>query len=251
MSAETFKAWGWRIPFLLSAVLLAVGMYIRVTMHETPVFQREINRKGTSRVPAFEAIRTQPTEMLLSCLVEVPALALLYLTLTYIMSYGVSQLRLAYSEVLWVTVASGLVMFIGIRSGSVLADRVGRRTVLVCANGLATAWALVIFPILYTGTLMSYSVVVAVTMFVSGLIVGPIGAFMSELFRTRYRYTAVGLCYNVAGIIGGGLIPVVSAPIVTLYGPAAFGKILAAISFISFCCCVALRETKGMALDSD
>lgn len=250
MSDETFRAWGWRLPFLLSAVLLAVGLYIRVSMCETPVFAKEVHRRGASRVPILEAFKKQPRDMLLASLVEVPALALLYLVATFLVNYGVNQLRLGYSEVLWVTVTSGLLMLIGIWIGATLSDRVGRRPVLILSTGLSTVWALVLFPVLYIGTLASYAAVVIVTMLLSGLIVGPVGAFMSELFHTRYRYTAVGLCYNVAGILGGGLVPVIAAPIVSEYGNLAFGKVLAAICFVSFSCCLAIRETRRVALDT-
>jgi MFS family permease len=251
MSDATFRAWGWRVPFLFSTVLLVVGLYIRLKMSETPVFTKEIHRRGTSRIPILEAIKTQPRDMLLGCMVEVPAFAMLYLVVTYVLNYGVNALKLRYTEVLWVTVGSGLIMFLGILITSRLSDRIGRRPVLILSNGLATVWALALFPILHTGTLVSYAMAVIVTMLIAGFIFGPIGAFMSELFDTRYRYTAVGLCYNASGILGGALPPLIAGPIISAYGTFAFGKVLAAICLASLCCCIALRETRHRKLDAD
>jgi predicted MFS family arabinose efflux permease len=251
MSDEAFRAWGWRIPFLASTVLLIVGLYIRLKMHETPVFTKEIHRRGVSRIPVFEAFKKQPRDIILGCMVEVPGFAMLYLVVTYVMNYGTNQLKLRYTEVVCVSVASGLLMMVGIIISSRLSDRIGRRTVLIFANGLATVWALALFPILYLGTITSYAVAVVITLIIAGFIFGPIGAFMSELFHTRYRYTAVGLCYNAAGIIGGALPPLIAGPIIAAYGTIAFGRVLAAICLVSFFSCIALRETRRATLDWD
>jgi len=251
MNDATFRAWGWRIPFVFSTVLLVVGLYIRMTMRETPVFTKQMNRSGASRFPFVEALKAQPRDMLLGCLVEVPAFAMLYLVVTFVLNYGVNELKLNYTQVLWVSVGSGLVMFLGILATSRLSDRIGRRPVLLMSNGLATIWALALFPILYSGTLAGYATAVIITMLIAGFIFGPVGAFMAELFATRYRYTAVGLCYNAAGIIGGAVPPLIAGRIISAYGTFAFGKVLAAACFVSFLCCILLRETRRASLEAD
>jgi MFS family permease len=85
-------------------------------------------------------------------------------------------------------------------------------------------------------------------MLITGLVLGPVGAFMSELFHTRYRYTAVGLCYNLGGIIGGALPPMLAGPIISAHGPLAFGGAMAALFFVSFCCSIAMKETMRASL---
>jgi MFS family permease len=251
MSSETFRAWGWRIPFLFSGVLLVVGLWIRMKMGETPVFAKQVSEHGTSRVPILDAFSSQPRDLLLGCMVEVPAFSMLYLVVTFVLNYGVNTLRLSYTEVLLVTVTSGIITFIGIVISSQLSDRIGRKPVLLIANGLAVAWALVLFPILYSGTLAGYTAAVLVTVLIAGFIFGPVGAFMSELFPTRYRYTAVGVCYNASGIIGGALPPLVAAPIIAAYGTYAFGAVLSGVCLVSFLCCIALKETRLRKLDAD
>lgn len=251
MSSETFRAWGWRIPFLFSGVLLVVGLWIRMKMGETPIFAKQVSERGTSRVPILDAFSSQPRDLLLGCMVEVPAFSMLYLVVTFVLNYGVNTLRLSYTEVLLVTVTSGIITFIGILISSQLSDRIGRKPVLLIANGLAAAWALALFPILYSGTLAGYVAAVLVTLLIGGFIFGPVGAFMSELFPTRYRYTAVGVCYNASGIIGGALPPLVAAPIIARYGTYAFGAGLSGICVASFLCCLALKETRLRQLDAD
>lgn len=250
MEDETFRAWGWRIPFLLSSALLVVGFYIRATMDETPVFAKAATHRGTTRLPLVEAIKSQPREILLGCTVQIPGFSLLYLVITYIVHFGADDLKLGYTEVLSVSVIAGFAMFMGTVIGSRLADRYGRKPVMLVGNGLAAVWVVALFPILHSGALPAYAAVVIVTMLISGGLFGPIGAFMSELFQTRYRYTAVGLCYNVSGIVGGAMTPMIAAPIVSAYGPNAFGATLAAIFLVSLGCCCALRETRFKSLDA-
>jgi MFS family permease len=250
-SADTFRDWGWRLPFLLSTILLVVGLYIRFKMEETPVFAKQVGQRGAARFPVFEAIKSQPREVLLGCMVSVPAFSMLYLVMTYVVSFGANELRLGYTSVTVVSVVSGVIMIVGVLIGSQLSDQIGRRPTLVGANALATAWSFALFPILHQGTLSSYALTIFVTMLIAGIVFGPIGAFMSELFNTRYRYTAVGLCYNVAGILGGAIPPLIAGPIIAVYGAAAFGKVMAMLCFLSVLCCLGLRETRHRELDVD
>ncbi|MGF6967260.1 putative MFS family arabinose efflux permease [Paraburkholderia sp. WC7.3g] len=249
MSADAFRTWGWRIPFLFSTVLLLLGLYIRLRMNETPVFAKELRLRGASRFPVLDAIASQPRDMPLSCMVAVRAFTMLYLVVTYVLNYGASELRLGYTTVTLVSVASGIIMLLGVLVTSRLSDRIGRRATLIGANGLATLWAVLLFPVLHAGTFAAYAVAVVVTMFIAGFIFGPIGSYMSELFDTRYRYTAVGLCYNASGILGGAVPPLIAGPIISAYGTIVFGTVLAIMCFFCLCCCIALPETKHRALD--
>ena len=250
MTDETFQSWGWRLPFLVSVVLLGVGLYIRLRTEETPVFTREVARTGTSGAPFMEAFRKQRREILLGCAVEVPAFALLYLALTYMVSFARSNLGLSYIQVLGTTVASGLFMSLGILITSRLSDHFGRRPVLIASNGLAVLWSLALFPIIEVGSLTTYAISVAVSTLIVGFILGPVGALMSELFHTRYRYTAAGLCYNAAGILGGAVPPLFAGTIIAAAGGFAFGAVLAAVCLVSFFCCVTLPETRHRDLDA-
>jgi MFS family permease len=250
MSEEALRGWGWRIPFLFSAVLVLFGLYIRLRMQETPVFLSVASENASSKTPFLEAIHRQWREILLGCMVVVPTFLFLYLVVTYVVNVGANELRLGYTWVLGMTVISGLLMLGGIIFTSKLSDRIGRRPIFIVANGFAAVWALALFPLLHTGTLISYAICMTVSLVTAGCIAGPIGSFMSELFLTRYRYTAVGLCYNAAGVIGGALPPLFAGRMITAYGDLALGAVLSAVCVISLLCCIALPETRCRALDS-
>ncbi|MFP3606469.1 MFS transporter [Paraburkholderia sp. SIMBA_053] len=251
MSADAFRTWGWRLPFLASTVLLVVGLYIRMKMEETPVFAKQVSQHGVSRVPIADAFRTQPLDILLGCMVSVPAFSMLYLVMTYVVNFGANNLHLGYTAVTVVSVVSGLIMIVGVLAGSSLSDLIGRRPTLIAGNGFAALWSLALFPTLHHGSMTSYSLTILVTMLVAGFVFGPVGAFMSELFDTRYRYTAIGVCYNAAGIVGGALPPLFAGPVIASYGAFAFGKAMGALCLVSLVCTACIRETRHRKLDVD
>jgi MFS family permease len=248
MSQESFREWGWRIPFISSALLLAIGLYIRIRMDETPVFKKQVQQHGVLKVPLLEALKTQPRALLMGSAMVLPAFTLLYLSATYVTHYGVNELKLGYTQVLGVTILSGLTFFVTILFASRLSDRIGRRPVIMASNILAAIWVLALFPILYAGSLINFFASVIISQVITGLTFGPIGAFMSELFETRYRYTAVGLCYNLAGIVGGALPPLLAGPIMAKYGTMPFGIALSVVFFACFCCCFLSKETNRNVL---
>jgi MFS family permease len=133
--------------------------------------------------------------------------------------------------------------------GGALSDRFGRRAVLIGGNAVAVPWALALFPVLDSGSGATFVVGVCVTTFIAGIAYGPVGAFIPELFRTRYRYSATGFTYNVAGVLGGAVPSVVAAAITAAYGSFAFGVFFAVLCLIGLGCTLALRETRHADMD--
>jgi MFS family permease len=244
MSPEAFASFGWRIPFIASFLLVAVGLYVRLKIDETPVFAGEVAKGGTSAVPFGEAFRTQPREILLGSGVMVMVFAFFYLAVSYLTSYGTATLKLERTTVLAIGILGGVVFAVAVGLGAVYSDRVGRRRTITIANIVAVVWALVLFPILDIGTPFAFAIGVCVTLFIAGIAYGPVGAFLPELFNTRYRYTAAGLAYNFAGIIGGAIPPLLAAAIAAAFGGYAFGVFLALLCLISVGCTLGLRETR-------
>jgi MFS family permease len=249
MSDAAFASWGWRIPFLGSVLLLAVGLWIRLRTEETPVFRKQVDRGGTSTAPFLEAFRSQPRQILVAAGVEISSFALLYTGTSFIVNYGVQTLSLSRTAVLGVGIGAGATMAVGNYLGARVSDRLGRRRVMLIVTGAGVVWSLLLFPILNVGTIATFAVGVTISTFIAGLGFGPTGALMSELFHTRYRYTAAGFCYSVAGIIGAALPPLVAGAIVASFGSFAFGAFMALLALVSFVCCLALRETRGRVLD--
>ncbi len=249
VSDETFVAWGWRVPFLLSFLLVVVGLWIRVKIEETPVFAKEVKSYGTSSFPFVEAFKHQWKQILLGAGAMVTAFSFGYMGVSYMTNYGTAGLGFSRQMVLAVGAIGAFVQGVSIIAGGVLSDRVGRKRILVVTSVIAVPWALVLFPILDTKNVGLYWIAIMITFVIAGLGFGVAGSLLSELFETRYRYTATGLSYSLAGILGGGIPPLLAAAIIAAYSSMTFGIVLAGFCLVSLLCALALKETKAMSLD--
>lgn len=252
MSDEAFLSYGWRIPFLASILLVGVGMYIRLRMDETPVFKSELAQREPTRVPFLEAFKHQRREVLLAggSMTVVPAIS--YLAASYLTNYGTAELGLSRNYVLGNQVIAGLLLTVAMVVSAILSDRLGRRVVIITAQGVAVVWALLLFPVIGIGggSPASFSVGVITTMIIAGFALGPTASFLSELFQTRYRYTGAGFSYNLGQIVGGALTPFLAAAIVPAYGPFAFSVYLAVVCLMGIGCTIALSETRARDLET-
>ncbi|MGM7666352.1 MFS transporter [Microbacterium sp. A93] len=264
-SSDAFMEIGWRVPFILSAALVAVGLWIRVSIEETPVFQAEQEAargraaRGESAprpLPVLEAIRHQWREMVLGGVAFTSLFAFFYIGTSFLTSYGSSAMELPRNEVLLAGVFAS-VFFAGatVLSGR-LSDRIGRKKALLMAGGIAVPWSLVLFPILDAGAsagggMVVFTAGVAVTLMIVGFMFGPAGSFLPELFHTRYRYTGAGMAYSLAGILGGALPPLAAVGLAGMFGGGAVGIMLAAIAVLSLVMTFLLRETRGTDLSGD
>ncbi|MEV7136383.1 MFS transporter [Arthrobacter sp. NPDC093128] len=249
MSDEAFLHWGWRIPFLASIVLIVVGLWVRLKVDETPVFKSEQKRSGVVKLPFAECLKRQPREILLASGVGLTTFCYTFISGTYITAYAVSTLKLARTEVLLVGVVSGIVLSLGVVIGAVLADRIGRRPVLLIAHVAAALWNLALFQLLDGASVAIFAVVLWTTMLISGINYGPMGSFIPELFQTRYRYTAAGISYNLGTLVGGAIVPILATAVAAAYGTQSVGLLLCGLSVTAIACTLALRETKNSELD--
>jgi MFS family permease len=249
MSPEAFISWGWRVPFLASALLLAVGLYIRLKIEETPVFTKEVERSGKAKVPIFEAFQKQPGTILKGAGVALTALAFVYVSNAYIVNYGVQQLGLSRNTVLAVGSLAGLVFAIFTVLSAWLSDRTGRRAMIGGAQLAGIVWAIALFPLLNMASVVTYGLAICGTMAIAGLAYGAVGAFMPEQFHTRYRYTAAGVSYQISGVIGGGLAPLVAPLLVSSYGSNALGFCLAGLSAVAAACTFSLKEKRNKTME--
>ncbi|TWH10300.1 putative MFS family arabinose efflux permease [Rhodococcus rhodochrous J45] len=251
MSDETFLAWGWRIPFLASILLVAVGLWVRLSIDETPVFAKQIKNHGVARTPFLDAFKSQPRQVLLATGAAAFTMSLTYIGGTYLTSYGTSILELSRPYVLSIAVVGGFSISVAVVLSAMLSDRFGRRRMIMTAACLAIVWTLLLFPLLETRSMLAFAVGVPVTMFISGIATGPLGAFLSELFHTRYRYTATGLSYSLAGMLGGAIPPLIATPIIAAWGGFAFGLVMAGLAALSLICILTVGETKQLDLDRE
>lgn len=251
MSTETFVAWGWRVPFIASLVLVGVGLWIRLRVDETAAFKKELARTGVSRLPFLEAFKRQPRSILLATGTAIILFPFSYIGGAYLTSYGTGTLKLDTTFVLGIGMLGGIALFLGIVLTARLSDRFGRRRVIMIAIAAAIVWSVVLFPIVDSKSLWAFGTVVVVSWFISGTVNGPIGAFLSELFHTRYRYTAAGFCYGMGSVVGGAIPPLVAASVIPSYGGLTFGLMLAGLCLFCFVCISRLVETKNYDLDRE
>lgn len=248
--SPVFLDWGWRLPFLFSAVLLIVALYVRLSIDETPVFAREQEVGGVPKAPLAELFRTQTRQVALAAGCMVGIFAMSFLGGTYLMSYASTRVGHPRSLILGVGVLAGVALMIFSAISAVLCDRYGRRRVILAGFGLALPWAFVVMPLIDSGSPVAFAVAIAGIFCIFGLSYGPIGSFLPEIFATRYRYTGAGLAFNLAGIVGGAIPPLVAGVLVATLGSWAVGAMMAFFVVVSIVSTVLLPETKGTELDA-
>ncbi len=244
LSPEQFAAWGWRIPFLFSIVLVAIGLYVRFSISETPVFRRAMETQTRARVPFFDMVRTYPAVLLLSAGAISLTYVLFYTITTFSLSYGTTELGLQNSTLLYCTMISVLVMGLSVPIFASLSDRIGRRKLCMAGAALAAVWAFPMFWLINTGNPVFIAVAFSVGMLAFAILYGPMGAFLPELFGTRLRYSGASVSYNLGGLLGGALAPTIAASLLVWAGGSwAISLYILGMAVFSFVCILFLSET--------
>ncbi|MER8182976.1 MFS transporter [Kitasatospora sp. NPDC094015] len=246
LTEAALLAWGWRLPFLASTVLVAVGLFVRLRIAETPVFRAQHDRAG---VPVLEVYREHGRAVLLGGGAVMVGYGLFYLTTTYALAYATAGLGLARTLVLSVLLAGSVVMAGTVWWSAAAGDRWGRRRVLTLATAAGALWSAALFPLLETGRTAPVALALVTAMALLGAMLGPLAAYLPELFPTRVRYTGAALTYNLGGVVGGATAPLVATRLTAAYGTAQpVGWYLAGLGAVSLLCLAALPETRGRQL---
>jgi MFS family permease len=246
-SSPAFIAWGWRIPFLFSAVLVVIALYVRLNVAETPVFAGQV--RGSAPVtPLTALLRTQRREVLLAAGSMIGFFAFGYMANAYLMSYAHTRLGFSPELILQVGLLGGVIVVVFNALSAVLSDRFGRRRVIMAALAVGVPWTFVVLPLIDTGNAVLFAVAMSGTYAVAASSYGPMAAFIPEIFRTRYRYSGAGLSLNLAGLVGGAVPTIVAAPLLATWGTPAVGAMMAVVVLVSLVCTAALPETKGTVL---
>lgn len=246
-TSRAFLEWGWRVPFLFSAVLIVIAMYVRLNVAETPVFA-ELQQRVTGRAPLVDLFGHQRREVLLAAGAMIGFFALGFMGNTFLMSYAHTHVGFSPTLVLTVSLLGGVVALVCNTVSAVLCDAFGRRRVIMAAFTVGVPWSFVVLPLLNTGSTLWFAVAIAGTFAVAGCAYGPMAAFIPEIFATRYRYSGAGLSLNLAGLVGGAVPTIASAPLMASDGVASVGVMLATVVAVSLICAILLPETKGVAL---
>lgn len=246
-SSHAFVVWGWRIPFLFSAVLVVIALYVRLNVAETPVFAGQV-RGDTPVTPLTALLRRQRREVLLAAGSMIGFFALGYMANAYLMSYAHTRVGFSPDLILQVGLLGGVIVVVFNALSAVLSDRFGRRRVIMVALAVGVPWTFVVLPLIDTGNAVLFTLAMSGTYAVAASSYGPMAAFIPEIFRTRYRYSGAGLSLNLAGLIGGAVPTIVAAPLLATWGTAAVGAMMAVVVLVSLVCTFALPETKGAVL---
>jgi MFS family permease len=247
---EGFLAWGWRIPFLLSIVLLAVGLFVRSRVAETPVFAEAAATKPATP-PLFDVLRNHPRNLLLSIGVGFGAFFAQGAITTFLISYAV-QAGFPRPTVLNALTLSSLVAIFGIIGFSALSDRVGRRPIVLAGAAAMAVYAFALFPMVDSGSAVLLTIAIVLGQGVLHTAwYGPLAALYTELFSTGSRYTGASLGYQIAGL-GGGIAPLVFASVLAAGGSTTtISIIIAAGCVLCIGCVLVLRETATTDLTAD
>ena len=219
---EQFLAWGWRLPFLLSIVLVGVGLFIRLRILETPAFERIKEAGAEVRLPVVEAVREHPRSVLLAAGMNLGFNTFIFVLFTFMLSYATTQLGLPRGVVLQATVVGGAVQIVSVLAFSALSDRVGRRPVMLAGAAFLALYAFPLFWLVNTGSAALIFLALAIGFLGSAAIFGPMAAFIAESFDTKVRYSGASLGYQMGAVLGGGLSPFVATALLAWSGGASW-----------------------------
>jgi metabolite-proton symporter len=241
LSDAEFFAWGWRVPFLASALLVFFGLYVRLRLEETPAFQKAVDNNERVRLPMMTVLREYPGTLVLGTFAATATFVVFYLMTVFSLSWGTTALGYSRPSFLVLQMIGVLFFALTIPLSAVVADRVGRKPMLVAATVGIIAFGLLFEPLFSSGSQASVLVFLSLGLALMGLTYGPLGTALSELFPTAVRYTGASLTFNLAGITGGSLAPYIASGLAGRYGLASVGYYLSAAGCVTLIALLLLR----------
>ena len=240
-----FLAFGWRIPFLASATLVAVGLWVRLSIDETPAFRAALEREERVRVPMVAVFREHPRALVLGMFAAVATFTLFYLMTVFALSHAVAVLHIARERFLLLQMMGVVAFATTIPLSALLAQRVGTRGVLIAASAMIVGFGLLFDPLFGAGTEASSLAFLAIGLALMGLTYGPLGTALAELFPVAVRYTGASVAFNFAGILGASLAPYAATWLAARHGLYAVGAYLSTAATVSLVALLALPRERS------
>ncbi|MFA3147270.1 MHS family MFS transporter [Acinetobacter baumannii] len=247
---QAFMQWGWRIPFIASAVLVIVGLYIRLKLHETPAFQKVLDKQKEVNIPFKEVVTKHTGKLILGTIAAICTFVVFYLTTVFALNWGTTKLGYARGEFLELQLFATLCFAAFIPLSAIFAEKFGRK-----ATSIGVCIAAAIFGLFFSSMLESGNTLIVFSFLCTGLSImgltyGPIGTVLSEIFPTSVRYTGSALTFNLAGIFGASFAPLIATKLAETYGLYAVGYYLTAASLLSLIAFLLIRETKNVDVNN-
>ena len=243
LTEAQFFDYGWRIPFLASSLLVFVGLYVRLKLHETPAFQHAIENNERVELPIKTVFTKYSIQILLGTFAALATFVLFYLMTVFTLSWGTSKLD--YSREQFLILQMGGVLFFGlaIPISAILADRYSSRTVLIAATIAILLFGLGFAPLFSAGSQFEVLAFLAIGLGLMGLTYGPLGTALAELFPTAVRYTGASVAFNLAGILGASLAPYIATWLAGNYGLQYVGFYLSSAALLTLLALLAMQKT--------
>ncbi|MGP9420344.1 MHS family MFS transporter [Pseudomonas reactans] len=252
LTEQQFIDWGWRVPFLLSAVLVLIGLYVRVSLHETPVFAKIAKAGKQVRIPIGTLFSKHLKATVLGMFIMVATYTLFYIMTVYSLSYGTQPkplgLGITRNDFLLMLMIGVVGFGVMVPIAGQLADSFGRRRTMICITLLMIVFALLFPSLLGSGSQTLVMIFLLCGFVVMGLTFGPMGALLPELFPTEVRYTGASFSYNVASILGASVAPYIATWLATRYGLFYVGVYLASMALITLIALLLSKETRDQSL---
>jgi metabolite-proton symporter len=249
LSEPAFFAWGWRLPFLASALLVFVGLWVRLRLAETPAFQGVLEKGHRERVPMLTVVTKHPRALILGTFAALSTFVIFYLMTVFALSWGTGPLHYQRTHFLLLQMAGVLFLAATIPLSAVWADRASARRVLIAANLGIILFGLTFQPLFGSGSTVGVLAFLSLGLALMGLIYGPLGTALAGLFPTEVRYTGASLSFNLAGIFGASLAPAAATWLAQKHGLPYVGYYLSAAAMITLAALlfIPLRESDPRA----
>ena len=233
MSDAQFFSYGWRIPFLASALLVLVGLLVRLRITETPAFQKVLEKNERVKVPVVTVFREHGRMLFLGTIIALATFVLFYLMTVFALSWGTAALGYSRPRFLQLQLFSVLFFALTIPLSAVLADRYGRRATMIVVSIAIVLFGLVLAPMFGSGSTVEVTLFMSLGLALMGMTYGPLGTMLSELFPAEVRYTGSSLTFNFAGILGASLAPYIATWLASNYGLAYVGYYLSIAALLT------------------
>ncbi len=251
-SGDQFIVWGWRIPFALSIVLVGIGLWIRLGVLETPVFQKLLDANKIVKAPIVEVIKKQPREILLSASLRMSEQAPFYIFTAFVFAYAVGTLHMSRNLILSAVMAAACAGFVTIPLAGHISDRIGRKKTFMIGAGITGLFGFPYFAMVDSAIPWAVFVAIALSLIPTGIQYGPEAALIAESFTPRLRYSGASLGYQLASVVAGGPAPIIATALIAAYHSGyAIAVFIAACAVVSLVSAAFMPDYTGQDISAE